>query len=81
VRGALEKGQAHPEIVQRTDALLCSINDRLGKLVNLIARDTCRSGESITPLTADYLDDIQQVLRKESEDYEQAQIEAAREAR
>jgi hypothetical protein len=51
----LQDGREHPEIIHRRDALLCSINDRLGALCRLEHQE---AGEDFAPLSGAWLDEM-----------------------
>lgn len=62
----------HPEITFRRDALLCSINDRLGAFV-----ETRGAGADIAQLTRAYLGELVEFAIANSEDVE-ADLDEAR---
>lgn len=62
-------GAGHPELVFRTDTLLRSINDRLGRLAG------CESGTDVPPLTLDWLDDIASIQIADGTELEDARDE------
>lgn len=56
LRAALKYNQRHPELDFRADALLCSINERLGAIVrHFLAGPT---GDDFEPLSDAYLGDL-----------------------
>ena len=61
-RVALRYVRTHPELVERHDALLVSINDRLGALVTALAAP---AGQDIAPLGDSWLDDLLDVAAAE----------------
>lgn len=52
----------HPELVHRQDALLCSINDRLGSLSGV------SGGQAISTLGSDWLAEVLGVLAERREE-------------
>jgi hypothetical protein len=64
----------HPEITFRRDALLMSINDRLGALLP----PEVNAGADMAPLTTLYLDELLRFAAANAEDQEEALDEAER---
>lgn len=58
MRAAHSQGAAnHPELLERNDALLLGIHDRLGVLCDALA-PSAGKGPDFLPLSGDYLSDL-----------------------
>ena len=79
IRVALDMRAAHhPEVIHRHDALLCSINDRLGSLLTRMR--TPSAGQDIAPMDTVYLDELLAIAEAKAIATEEA-MEEARDAR
>lgn len=73
VRAALDKNAAsHPEKLFREDALLCSINERLGALLP----PGVMAGRDFGPLDGSFLSEVVEAARLEAEEIEDATSKA-----
>lgn len=62
VSACLQLMGTHPELIQRQDALLCSINDRLGSLSGV------SGGQSVSGLGSNWLAEVLGVLAQRGEE-------------
>lgn len=74
MRLALQNHREHPEITFRRDALLMSINDRLGVLCYALSGHTT-AGAALEPLSTEWVTELQEFAQADLEDIQDGQRE------